>query len=718
MEPRLNTLLDISNQSSMSYFTEPSNMSSPGSQRPSHHINHSFVRPKALMLTNASPETAQSNDLRRDGQERLYATRSMPSAPIAQVLNDEANVLEAAQPVPSTFAPSTTPFSGRLVDLLLDSPDHARQRWDQEQQFLQPDNTGCSPAVIKLPRLPQPPKRTAKRPRIPPLLQGLHQPPPLPPEGRLFPPITGEKNAFAGDRGYDARFEESRTKDVDEHAFLEGNVMDYNRAVQHAETPSFSQASVPPISSSVIDVSHETDVATNASKDSEALLQPKRGKKRNKWSEQETKDLLLGVSRYGIGNWKKILQDQDFAFNNRTAVDLKDRFRVCCPGEGLKPRQPKTKGKEKISMVETPPDLPDQAIYTHQHSLPISERYSDNNLIPNSPNPTENQQRGATRNKATTQLDLAELGIREPFSKTTRRPRRAFSARDDVNLLKGFEKYGSVWHSMRDDEDLGFATRHPTDLRDRFRIRYPDKYAKAGYKLKAKEKERTLSKQAQEQEQEKQDDSSQQQDHNPLQNHSHHAKSSHSQNDIAILGKDIHSLNNNGPTTTMPSHCPISNNTTTTNNNVNNLNPALKPFNPSSYLSDPLPTLPFDDPDTDLTQDMSTVGDESPITLSRNILRWADANPSSLYALPATSAASASASTGNGLGGSLGGKGAGGGGSGGGGDGGMDGFIGGGRGQQQQQQMDGGRGMVLPEADSWLLGGERVPTYGMYRHRS
>ncbi|PVH97603.1 hypothetical protein DM02DRAFT_468471, partial [Periconia macrospinosa] len=50
-------------------------------------------------------------------------------------------------------------------------------------------------------------------------------------------------------------------------------------------------------------------------------------RKRNKWSEQETKDLLVGVSRFGIGNWKKILQCPDFTFNQRTAVDLKDRFR-------------------------------------------------------------------------------------------------------------------------------------------------------------------------------------------------------------------------------------------------------------------------------------------------------------------------------------------------------------------------------------------------------
>jgi hypothetical protein len=672
------------------------------------------------MLANTSPEATPSNDVRRDGQERLYAARSMPSAPIAHVLNDEANVLEAAQPVPSTFASSTTPFSGRLVDLLLDSPDHARQRWEQEQQYLQPENT----AVIKLPRLPQPPKRTAKRPRIPPLLQGLHQPPPLPPEGRLFPPITGEKNAFAGERGYDARFEESRNKDVDEHAFLEGGAMDYSRTVQHAETPSSSQAPAQSISSSVIDVSHDTDVATNASKDSQALSQPKYRKKRNRWSEQETKDLLIGVSRYGIGNWKKILQDQDFAFNNRTAVDLKDRFRVCCPGEGLKPRQPRTKGKEKVNIEETAFDSSSQAIHTHQHSLPISERNLENNLIPNPPSPTDNQQRGATRSKAATHVDLAELGIHEPFSKTTRRPRRTFSARDDVNLLKGFEKYGYVWHLMRDDEDLEFGTRHPTDLRDRFRIRYPDKYAKAGYKLKVKEKERTLSKQAQAQEEERQNDTPQQQDQIMVRNPSHQAKSSHPQNDNSI-GKDAQPSNNNNNTnnnvqnTNMPSHFPT---------NINNLNSVLKPFNPSSYLSDPLPTLPFDDPDTDLTQDMSTVGDESPITLSRNILRWADANPSSLYAFPSTSTASASMSTGNVLSAGLGSKGSVGGGfggsSGGGGEagtsGGLSGFAGGTGGgqQQQQQQMDGGRGMVLPEADSWLLGGERVQAFGMYRHRS
>ena len=38
-----------------------------------------------------------------------------------------------------------------------------------------------------------------------------------------------------------------------------------------------------------------------------SVTKRRENKKRNKWSEEETKDLLQGVSKYGIGNWKKIL---------------------------------------------------------------------------------------------------------------------------------------------------------------------------------------------------------------------------------------------------------------------------------------------------------------------------------------------------------------------------------------------------------------------------
>ena len=63
--------------------------------------------------------------------------------------------------------------------------------------------------------------------------------------------------------------------------------------------------------------------------------EPKKAKRtytrgRRMWTEEETEDLLKGVARYGVGKWKRILNDADFSFpSDRTAVDLKDRYRTC-----------------------------------------------------------------------------------------------------------------------------------------------------------------------------------------------------------------------------------------------------------------------------------------------------------------------------------------------------------------------------------------------------
>jgi hypothetical protein len=483
-------LVDFLNHDSVPYMTDTSMMEPLSAQRPRLEERTSVGQHRPL-LADTSPDNTKTKEIRREGHDRSFTARAMPSAPIAQVLNDESNIFGAAQSVPTTFTSSTTaPFSGRLADLLLNSPDHLRPRWDQELQYTQPEATGCSPSVIKLPRLPQPPKRTAKRPRIPPLLQGLHQPPPLPPEGRLFPPITSEKNAFVGERGYETLFEESRNREVDDHAFLDGSATDLFRITQHEEVTLAPQPAAQLAPSNGAVAVPETDVTPDKATDTQDQTNSRRGKKRNKWSEQETKDLLVGVSRFGIGNWKRILQNPDFTFNNRTAVDLKDRFRVCCPGEGSKQRQSKKSTTKQSD--ETSSELPPETAHNSQTSTPSIQENLSTETAP-APKTTK-QQRKATQSKAV--LDLAELGIREPFSKNARRSRRVFSERDDVNLLRGYEKYGPVWHSIRDDMELDFGTRHPTDLRDRFRIRYPEKYAKAGYKLKPKE-ERMIEKQIQ-----------------------------------------------------------------------------------------------------------------------------------------------------------------------------------------------------------------------------
>ncbi len=47
----------------------------------------------------------------------------------------------------------------------------------------------------------------------------------------------------------------------------------------------------------------------------------------NRWSETETIYLIAGVNIYGKGNWAKILSEFSTKFNDRSSVNLKDRYR-------------------------------------------------------------------------------------------------------------------------------------------------------------------------------------------------------------------------------------------------------------------------------------------------------------------------------------------------------------------------------------------------------
>jgi Myb-like DNA-binding domain len=50
--------------------------------------------------------------------------------------------------------------------------------------------------------------------------------------------------------------------------------------------------------------------------------------RRHMWTEEEIAALLLGLDKYGIGKWVHIKQDYAYILRNRTAVQIKDKFRT------------------------------------------------------------------------------------------------------------------------------------------------------------------------------------------------------------------------------------------------------------------------------------------------------------------------------------------------------------------------------------------------------
>jgi len=140
-------------------------------------------------------------------------------------------------------------------------------------------------------QLPQPPKKQkATKQVVPPIIIGLFEPPP---QAALFPPIASSS------------FHDSHGR---------------------------NSLNTVPLRTTELDKSRQDSPAPVDKKTAPSREAPKKGvKARRKWTENETNNLLLGVSKHGIGCWTDILEDPSFTFDDRSAVDLKDRFRTCCP---------------------------------------------------------------------------------------------------------------------------------------------------------------------------------------------------------------------------------------------------------------------------------------------------------------------------------------------------------------------------------------------------
>ncbi|EGR51859.1 uncharacterized protein TRIREDRAFT_119999 [Trichoderma reesei QM6a] len=197
-------------------------------------------------------------------------------------------------------------------------------------------------------------------------------------------------------------------------------------------------------------------------------------KPRRKWTEEETNHLLRGVDRHGVGKWTSILDDPDFHFNSRSAGDLKDRFRTCCPEEmrvtDADQHQSLARRRQlqnQFRQLTSPQKTPETATTTEGGIL------SDKDSAACTPCGTDEPPAKKSRAHRMKVSDLAGLGIKGPFKRARRRERTAFSSRDDQEILQGLEAYGPSWSKIQRDKRFHLGNRQPTDLRDRVRNKYP-----------------------------------------------------------------------------------------------------------------------------------------------------------------------------------------------------------------------------------------------------
>lgn len=309
---------------------------------------------------------------------------------------------------------------------------------------------------------------------MPPIINGLYEPPP---NAAVFPPISLED---------DPSNSNETVAPSNMHTLKEFASAPSMSTLNNAEAFDVHEKSQSP-------PRRESLAPTPEAEKPMAKIKRKAAKPRKKWSEEETRDLLLGVNRYGVGKWTSILEDPQYKFNGRTAGDLKDRFRTCCPDElrivpskskeslhspdkgASSPAEyrPKTKSKTALLLEDILADpeeasnyhVRDDAAYTASQAAQQSQHDSDSTTKP--------KKSRAHRKKIE---DLQAMGIHGPFKKSHRRERRPFTQQDDDQILEGLQLYGPAWTKIQRDPRFDLSSRQPTDLRDRVRNKYPEMY--------------------------------------------------------------------------------------------------------------------------------------------------------------------------------------------------------------------------------------------------
>lgn len=94
-------------------------------------------------------------------------------------------------------------------------------------------------------------------------------------------------------------------------------------------------------------------------------------------------------------------------------------------------------------------------------------------------NPSEARLATPSKSDNTDQATFTEAGYSNLW-KVKRRKRRRFTEEEDAALIRSYQKHGASWTSIQKESIFQARGRTATDLRDRFRTRFPEDYAKAG----------------------------------------------------------------------------------------------------------------------------------------------------------------------------------------------------------------------------------------------
>lgn len=317
--------------------------------------------------------------------------------------------------------------SNSLSKILSDGPDGVEEFPSKKRQRI-------TPVKEDLVQLPQPVKKqqATQQQVMPPIINGLLEPPP---DAALFPPISSNS------------FNDPETNQL--NLFREFT----NVTEERGQGPSHSDSGKP------------------------GPVKPRRrsGKPRKKWTETETRNLLLAVDKHGVGRWTKILNDPSFAFNDRSAGDLKDRFRTCCPDELRAKELEKASTSNREGTAETPKRKAKSGLLSENILISTEKERPEQPRTPPpaADVPVKPKKSRAHRKKVE---DLAELGIRGPFKKSHRRKGKPFTEEDDKQIREGLDIYGPAWTKIQREPRFNFANRQPTDLRDRVRNKFPNIY--------------------------------------------------------------------------------------------------------------------------------------------------------------------------------------------------------------------------------------------------